>query len=174
MKIYGFFSVLMAGAIVLNTAPVAGQDGPLARLFSGERADPQAKRSPSSQTQKAKGWGFGGPKRVEIDLTDQMLRAYEGSRVVLKTRISSGRNGATPTGSFRAGWKNADHYSSLFNNAPMPWSVQVRGNIFVHGFTSVPDYPASHGCIRVPLTGNNPAKRFFNWVEAGTPIRIAY
>jgi lipoprotein-anchoring transpeptidase ErfK/SrfK len=56
----------------------------------------------------------------------------------------------------------------------MPWSVQVRGNIFIHGFTVVPDYPASHGCIRMPLTGSNPAKKFFHWVEPGTPIKISY
>lgn len=116
----------------------------------------------------------GLPKRVEINLTEQRLRAYEGSRVVLTTKISSGRNGATPTGRFRAGYKDAEHYSSLYHNAPMPWSVQVSGNIFIHGFTIVPDFPASHGCIRVPLTGRNPAKRFFNWVTPGTPIVISY
>ena len=54
----------------------------------------------------------------------------------------------------------------------MPWSVQVSGNVFVHGFTSVPDYPASHGCIRVPLTGRNPAKFFYEWINVGTPIAI--
>jgi lipoprotein-anchoring transpeptidase ErfK/SrfK len=54
----------------------------------------------------------------------------------------------------------------------MPWSVQVNGNYFIHGFTSVPDRPASHGCIRLPLTGDNPAKRFFDWVAPGTPIEI--
>ena len=118
--------------------------------------------------------GAGAAKRVEINLTEQRLRAYEGRRLVLNTNISSGRNRATPTGRFKAGYKDADHYSSLYHNAPMPWSVQVSGNIFIHGFTSVPDYPASHGCIRMPLTGRNPAKRFFEWVEAGTPIVISY
>ena len=118
--------------------------------------------------------GGGQAKRVEINLTEQRLRAYEGRRLVLNTNISSGRNRATPTGRFKAGYKDADHYSSLYHNAPMPWSVQVSGNIFIHGFTSVPDYPASHGCIRLPLTGRNPAKRFFEWVEAGTPIAISY
>ena len=93
----------------------------------------------------------------------------------MQTRISSGRNRGTPTGNFKAGaYKAENHYSSLYHNAHMPWSVQVHGNIFVHGFAEVPDYPASRGCIRVPITGNNPAKRFYHWVETGTPIRIAY
>ena len=54
----------------------------------------------------------------------------------------------------------------------MPYSVQVNGNVFVHGFSSVPRFPASHGCIRVPLDNGNPAKQFFEWVEPGTPIEI--
>ncbi|MEM7601917.1 MAG: L,D-transpeptidase, partial [Verrucomicrobiota bacterium] len=112
-------------------------------------------------------------KRVEIDLTKQQLKAYEGSRVVLKTNISSGRTNNTPTGNFRAGpYKSAEHYSSLYHNAPMPWSVQITGHIFIHGYTEVPPYPASKGCVRVPLTGRNPAKRLFKWIDIGTPIRI--
>jgi lipoprotein-anchoring transpeptidase ErfK/SrfK len=78
----------------------------------------------------------------------------------------------TPSGKFTAGVKLRMHYSRLYDNAPMPYSVQVNGNYFIHGFTSVPDRPASHGCIRVPLTGENPAKLFFEWVEPGTPIEI--
>jgi lipoprotein-anchoring transpeptidase ErfK/SrfK len=54
----------------------------------------------------------------------------------------------------------------------MPWSVQITGNIFVHGFTSVPRAPASHGCIRLPLDEGNPAKLFFDWVDRGTPVHI--
>lgn len=112
-------------------------------------------------------------KRVHISLGDQELQAWQGSRLVLRTRISSGRHGSTPAGNFQAGpFKARMHYSSRYHNAPMPWSVQVNGHIFIHGFTSVPNYPASHGCIRVPLTGNNPARWFYQWVDRGTPVRI--
>nr|NIP95410.1 L,D-transpeptidase family protein [Akkermansiaceae bacterium] len=84
-----------------------------------------------------------------------------------------GRRGSTPTGSFRAGpYKARRHYSSRYDNAPMPWSVQVTGHIFIHGFTSVPRYPASHGCIRLPLDGGNPARFFYEWIDKGTPIRV--
>lgn len=123
--------------------------------------------SQSSSDSKPKG------KRVEIDLTKQQLKAYQGNRVVLKTNISSGARNNTPTGNFRAGpYKSAEHYSSLYHNAPMPWSVQITGHIFIHGFTEVPPYPASKGCVRVPLTGRNPAKRLYQWIDVGTPIRI--
>ena len=125
-----------------------------------------------AQTQ-IQGNASGAEKRVVIDKTKQTLFAYEGERLVLQSRVSTGRAGRrTPSGNFTAGIKLRMHYSRLYNNAPMPWSVQVNGNFFIHGFTSVPDHPASHGCIRLPLDADNPAKRFFDWVEPGIPIVI--
>jgi hypothetical protein len=98
-------------------------------------------------------------KRVEVDLANQRLRAYQGARLVLDSTISSGREGKkTPSGEFKAGpVKSRMHRSRLYHNAPMPWSVQVHENIFIHGFRKVPRRPSSHGCIRLPLTGANPA-----------------
>jgi lipoprotein-anchoring transpeptidase ErfK/SrfK len=112
-------------------------------------------------------------KQVEVSLAKQQLRAWQGTRMVLQTHISSGRNGRTPAGNFTAGpFRQRMHYSKLFNNAPMPWSVQIYGNVFIHGFTSVPNYPASHGCIRVPLDGGNPAKFFYEWIDDGSPVHV--
>ena len=113
-------------------------------------------------------------KRVEVDLANQRLRAYQGSRLVLDSAISTGREGKkTPSGEFKAGpAKSRMHRSRLYHNAPMPWSVQVHENIFIHGFRKVPRRPSSHGCIRLPLTGANPAKWFYNWIDLGTPVSI--
>ena len=115
-----------------------------------------------------------GEKRVEVDCATQRLQAWQGDTLVLETSVSTGGAGhRTPTGDFTAGpVKERMHYSSLYNGAPMPYSVQVSGNIFIHGFTSVPRFPASHGCIRVPLNNGNPARLFYEWVDRGTPIRI--
>jgi lipoprotein-anchoring transpeptidase ErfK/SrfK len=111
-------------------------------------------------------------KRVEIDKTHQVLRAYEGDQLVFQSRVSTGRGNSTPNGSYHVQGKQLMHYSRLYENAPMPFSVQVSGHYFIHGFSSVPDHPASHGCIRLPLTGGNPAKVFYEWVELGTPVEI--
>ena len=115
-----------------------------------------------------------GAKYTEINLTEQKLRAWQGKRLVLETRISTGKRGhRTPKGDFHAGpYKARMHHSTLYDNAPMPWSVQVTGNIFIHGFSSVPAYPASHGCIRLPFNEGNPAKFFYDWINVGTPISI--
>lgn len=113
------------------------------------------------------------PQRVEVNLATQTLEGWQGARLVLKTRISSGRRGSTPKGDFVAGpYRAVMHRSSRYQNAAMPWSVQIHGHVFVHGFTSVPAYPASHGCIRLPLDEGNPAKFFFEWVLNGTPVRV--
>ena len=113
-------------------------------------------------------------KHVEVDLGNQRLRAYQGARLVLDSHISSGREGRkTPPGDFKAGpVKSPMHRSRLYHNAPMPWSVQVHENVFIHGFQKVPRHPASHGCIRLPLAGANPAKWFYDWIDIGTPISI--
>ncbi|RYG47298.1 hypothetical protein EON79_07715 [bacterium] len=113
-----------------------------------------------------------GPKRVVIDKSRQELRAMQGSLLVMKTNVSTGRRGkATPNGSFQAGpYKARMHRSSLYDDAPMPYSVQIVGDIFVHGYSSVPGYPASHGCIRMPIDGT--ARFFFEWVDVGTPVEI--
>lgn len=116
-----------------------------------------------------------GKKFVEISLAEQRLRAWQGKYIVFETNVSTGRyRGSTPTGQWEAGpVKKRMHYSSIYNNSPMPYSIQIVGNIFMHGYTSVPRHPASHGCIRLPLTGINPARWLFNWVSIGTPVAIS-
>ncbi|MFN3650296.1 MAG: L,D-transpeptidase family protein [Armatimonadota bacterium] len=120
-------------------------------------------------------WVRSGPKRVAVNRSTQQLRAWQGDRLVLETRVSTGAPGnETPTGSFTAGpYRAKMHYSSLYDNAPMPWSVQITGNIFFHGYHSVPPRAASHGCIRIPLWGGNAAKWLFEWIDNGTPVTIA-
>ncbi|MDI9641446.1 L,D-transpeptidase family protein [Kamptonema cortianum] len=113
-------------------------------------------------------------KWVEISLSEQRLLAFQGDRLVLDTNISSGKPGhRTPTGYFKAGpEKSRMRYSSKYDNSPMPYALQVNGDIFIHGYTSVPKYPASHGCIRMPLTGRNAARHLFEWVEVGISVAI--
>jgi len=112
----------------------------------------------------------GSGKRVVINKTDQTLSAYENGHLVFRSRVSTGKEGKqTPSGHFRAQSKMRMHRSRLYNNAPMPYSVQFSGNYFIHGFRSVPHRPASHGCIRLPL---DKAPTFYNWVTPGTPITV--
>src|SRR5262249_45838518 len=52
-------------------------------------------------------------------------------------------------------------------NAAMPCSLQIHQNYFLHGFSEVPDVPASHGCIRVLN-----AQALYNWATVGTTVVV--
>jgi lipoprotein-anchoring transpeptidase ErfK/SrfK len=110
-------------------------------------------------------------KRVVVDKSSQTIVGWQGQRVVFRSKVSTGIEGKrTPNGQFEVqDYRSKMHLSSLYDNAPMPWSVQVVGNIFIHGFKSVPKHPASHGCIRLPVSK---AKWFYYWVDRGTPVSI--
>lgn len=114
-----------------------------------------------------------GKKRIEVDKSAQELTAFQGNVIVLKTNVSTGKPGHnTPNGEFKTGPKERMHYSRKYDNAEMPYAVQVNGDIFFHGHRSVPSYPASHGCIRMPLGRNGAAKYLFGWVERGIDVKI--
>jgi lipoprotein-anchoring transpeptidase ErfK/SrfK len=66
--------------------------------------------------------------------------------------VSTARRGKrTPTGTFRPQTLVRMHYSSLYDNAPMPWSIFFHGNYAIHGTTDVRRLgrPASAGCVRL-------------------------
>lgn len=100
-----------------------------------------------------------------VDLSDQRLSLYVADELTYVWPVSTGREGyATPTGEWRAQWLSADHHSSKYDWAPMPWSVFFYGGYAIHGTTEIDDLgqPASHGCIRL-LPEN--AKILFGLVE---------
>lgn len=114
-----------------------------------------------------------GMKRVFVNKKSQMMVAYQGRRTVFRSKVSTGREGKnTPSGIFRAdGQKEKSHISRLYANVPLPWAVHIVGNIFIHGHAASAGH-SSHGCIRIPIEGSNPARWFYYWVEAGTPVTI--
>ena len=64
--------------------------------------------------------------------------------------VSTGIYG-TPSGSFRPQSLSRHHFSSLYNAAPMPYSIFYDGNYAIHGTTHVRQLggPASRGCVRL-------------------------
>ncbi|MEQ1613642.1 MAG: L,D-transpeptidase family protein, partial [Hyphomicrobiaceae bacterium] len=82
---------------------------------------------------------------------DQSLTVWDQSGPVLKSRVSTGQAGyATPTGLFSVIEKDRHHESNIYSGAPMPWMHRITwSGIALHGGI-VPNYPASHGCIRLP------------------------
>lgn len=92
-----------------------------------------------------------GPMLVVVSLSEQRAHVYRnGVRIGLST-ISSGRPGyETPTGVFTILQKRREHYSNLYDDAPMPWMQRLTWDGIALHAGRVPGYPASHGCIRLP------------------------
>ncbi|MFN3847751.1 MAG: L,D-transpeptidase, partial [Paracoccaceae bacterium] len=88
--------------------------------------------------------------RVKIS-EQQMTVSYKG-RTMHTWAVSTARRGkVTPVGTWKAKWLSRNHKSSIYDNAPMPYSIFYNGNYAVHGTTSVKKLgqPASAGCVRL-------------------------
>ena len=104
-------------------------------------------------------------KHVETDLSRQVLVLAQNGKPHRVYHTSTGTS-ATPTvrGSYRFYRKSPGsnslgmYYSSYF----------IRGYA-IHGFKSVPTYPASHGCLRVPMAN---AVSIYNWISTGDRIFV--
>lgn len=103
-----------------------------------------------------------------IDLPARRTWLVSAGKVVYgPVPITSGRVGyRTPAGTFRVTFKDIDHKSSLFEDAPMPYSVFFNSGIaFHHGSLTV----ASHGCIHLSRTA---AQRYFATLQPGDVVQV--
>ncbi|HYL53161.1 MAG TPA: L,D-transpeptidase family protein [Acidimicrobiia bacterium] len=119
------------------------------------------------------------PDRVEIDLDKQVLTVYQNWQPILLTTTSTGSGehfcggvdgcqyAITPTGHY--------HFYSLYrgwDNGKLGrmWNpYYFNGGIAVHGLESVPTYPASHGCARIPM---HIADYFYTLVHHGESVFV--
>ena len=141
--------------------------------------------------------GAKGSAKIEVDLSKQRVFFYRGSSVVGDTRCSTGKKGFdTVCGNFSVIQKDKNHSSTLygsfvdgggkvvrrdvdtskmkapagssFQGAKMPYYLRFNAGYGLHaGF--VPNYPASHGCVRLPRAM---AERIFENSVVGTPVIV--
>lgn len=113
---------------------------------------------------------------ANIDLSRQVMTITVDGAPYARWKVSTGRNGyGTPTGSFRPYLLRRMHYSSKYENSPMPHSVFFRGGYAIHGTQYVKRLGrrASHGCVR--LHPRNAARLYHLVLRYGfdnTRIRI--
>lgn len=92
-----------------------------------------------------------GPVLVYVDLSKQVALVYRNGVRIAATTVSSGKDGyATPTGVFTILQKDADHRSSTYNNAPMPFQQRLTWDGVALHAGGLPGYPESHGCVHLP------------------------
>ena len=129
-------------------------------------------------------------KLIEVNLTQQLVLAYERSRLVFAARAATGykyRAGrwATPIGEFITSYKRptrhmaaGDIASNGFDLPGVPWVLYItKGGISLHGTYWHNDYghPRSHGCINLTPQA---AKWLYRWtvptVEFGKQYAYEY
>lgn len=111
-----------------------------------------------------------GPALVVVNLETQRLVMFRNGVPVAASTISSGKTGhETPTGVFTILEKDAEHHSKTYNNAAMPnmQRLTVQGVALHAG--NLPGYPASHGCVRLPLEFS---KLLYGSTELGMTVVI--
>jgi hypothetical protein len=108
---------------------------------------------------------------VIVSLPEQRAHVYrKGVRIGLST-VSTGKPGKeTPTGVFPVLQKRKEHYSNLYDNAPMPHMQRLTWDgIALHG-GRIPGHPASNGCVRLPKEF---ARKLFDATGHGTIVVVA-
>lgn len=111
-----------------------------------------------------------GQTRVVIRLTDQLAFVYRGDELVGISTVSTGKaDHETPTGTFPILAKEKVHRSQKYDDAPMPYMQRLNQyGVALHG-GHLPGYPASHGCIRLPMKF---AARLFDLTSTGSAVII--
>lgn len=110
------------------------------------------------------------PVQIIVSLPNQRMTVYKGGVQILTTRISSGKAGhTTPAGVFSILQKNRRHFSNLYDGAPMPFMQRLTwSGVALHAGV-VPNYPASHGCIRMPHAF---ARQLFGMTDMGGQVLV--
>jgi lipoprotein-anchoring transpeptidase ErfK/SrfK len=153
----------------INPATITGTFDPLSKTAVFNNT---AVNIPSSIAENPAPWPkkvlgqSSSPKRIEVDLTNQRLYAYEGDRQVYNFLVSTGKWAKTPTGQFwiwgkfryvlmKGGSKVIGTYYYLpnvpytmfFYNAATPkyMGYGIHGTYWHHNF----GHPMSHGCINL-------------------------
>jgi lipoprotein-anchoring transpeptidase ErfK/SrfK len=127
----------------------------------------KATSEPNELAAKAK-----GPLQILVSLDKQELTLLSGGEVIARSRVSTGQRGrSTPTGVFSIIQKDRWHRSNLYDDAPM-WFMQriTWSGVALHQGI-VPNYPASHGCIRLPEAF---AKQMWTTTQMGARVIITH
>ena len=107
--------------------------------------------------------------RIEISLASQRAALVKNGVPIFRTECSTGRHGySTRTGQFVITEKERNHRSTIYK-VDMPYFMRLSCLDFGMHAGVVPNYPASHGCIRLP---SEAARKFFSEIPIGTLVTV--
>ncbi|HEY0086256.1 MAG TPA: L,D-transpeptidase family protein [Allosphingosinicella sp.] len=111
-----------------------------------------------------------GPVEIVVSIPLQRAYVYRGGTLIAVSTVSTGKKGhRTPTGTFPILQKRPKHFSSLYNDAPMPFMQRLTWDGIALHAGQIPGHPASHGCVRLPLAF---AKHLFGVTKIGATVHI--
>lgn len=111
-----------------------------------------------------------GPLLVVVSIGAQRLALYDKNGRVLESPVSSGQPGhETPQGVFAIIERNREHFSNLYDDAPMPNMQRITWSGVAMHAGRLPGYAASHGCIRLPFDVSD---RLFGLTKLGTRVVV--
>lgn len=107
--------------------------------------------------------------RIEISLASQRVALVKNGVPIFRAPCSTGRPGySTRAGQFVITDKKLNHRSTIYH-VEMPYFMRLSCLDFGMHAGFVPNYPASHGCIRLP---SEAARKFFSEIPIGTLVTV--
>ena len=111
-----------------------------------------------------------GPLIISISVAQQKLRLYDANGLYAESPISTGMPGhPTPMGVFSIIQKQKFHKSNIYSGAPMPFMQRITWSGVAMHAGVLPGYPASHGCIRMPMAF---AVKMYGWTRMGARVIV--
>jgi lipoprotein-anchoring transpeptidase ErfK/SrfK len=111
-----------------------------------------------------------GPLIIAISIDKQNIKIYDANGFFAEAPISTGMKGhPTPMGVFSIIQKHKLHHSNIYSGAPMPFMQRITWSGVAMHAGVLPGYPASHGCIRMPLAF---ATKMWNWTKMGGRVVV--
>ena len=112
-----------------------------------------------------------GPVVIVASIPDQTLYVFRNGIRIGHSTISTGKSGKnTPTGVFTVLQKKVRHTSSIYKGAQMPHMQRLTWSGIALHAGHLPGYPASAGCIRMPVDF---AAKLYSVTNIGTTVIIA-
>ena len=112
-----------------------------------------------------------GPIVLVVSLPEQRAYVYRNGVIIGASTVSTGKKGhETPTGVFTILQKHEDHYSNLYDSAPMPFMQRLTWSGVALHAGRLPGYPASHGCVRMPYDF---AQKLFAETKTGVTVVVS-
>jgi lipoprotein-anchoring transpeptidase ErfK/SrfK len=111
-----------------------------------------------------------GPVIIAISIEKQSLKVYDANGFFAESPISTGMKGhPTPMGVFSIIEKHKFHRSNIYSGAPMPYMQRITWSGVAMHAGVLPGYPASHGCIRLPMAF---AVKLWVWTRMGARVVV--